>query len=49
MQYFKLPRLVKAIDEKRYHGETRHTKTSIYYLLTYDDFSVWHKIKSDEH
>ncbi len=33
---------------KRYDGESRPSSTHIYYLLASDDFSAWHKIKSDE-
>lgn len=32
----------------RFDDETRASDTSIYYLLTFDDFSAFHRIKSDE-
>lgn len=32
----------------RYGQETRSAGTAIYYLLEKDDFSAWHKVRSDE-
>ena len=34
--------------EKRYNGEMRSSGTSIYYLLRSEDFSAFHRLKSDE-
>ena len=39
---------VISSDSKRFKGEERHASTSIYYLLYNDNFSAWHRIKSDE-
>lgn len=39
---------VKSCDQERYHNENRSAGTSIYYLLKGEDFSAWHRLKSDE-
>lgn len=39
---------VKSSDISRYYNESRYAGTSIYYLLTSNDFSAWHSLKSDE-
>lgn len=39
---------VKATEPNRYNDEQRHAGTSIYYLLQGNEFSAWHRIKSDE-
>jgi hypothetical protein len=45
---FKSEHLVKSLDKKRYQDEPRAAGSSIYYLLTSQDFSAWHQVKSDE-
>jgi predicted cupin superfamily sugar epimerase/nucleoside phosphorylase len=45
---FQSSNAIKAVDYNRYQNELRPAGTSIYYLLNRDDFSAWHKIKSDE-
>ncbi len=47
-QVFKANNKVKSTDKSRYHDEERSAGTSIYYLLKGNDFSAWHKLKSDE-
>jgi predicted cupin superfamily sugar epimerase/nucleoside phosphorylase len=39
---------MKAYDSDKYDDEIRSAGTSIYYLLDENDFSAFHKIKSDE-
>ncbi len=39
---------MKAYDSDRYDHEVRPAGTAIYYLLRENDFSAFHKIKSDE-
>lgn len=39
---------VTSLDKKRYNNERRHAGSSIYYLLKGNDFSAWHRLKSDE-
>jgi predicted cupin superfamily sugar epimerase len=40
--------LVKSTDISKYHDEVRNAGSSIYYLLEGEDFSAWHRLKSDE-
>jgi uncharacterized protein len=35
-------------DDDRFNGEVRHAGTSIYYLLSGNDFSAFHLLKADE-
>jgi len=37
-----------AVDDRYAEPRERHCSTSIYYLLRRDDFSAWHRLKSDE-
>src|SRR4029077_9586273 len=39
---------VKSCDQQRYNNENRSAGTSIYYLLKGEEFSAWHRLKSDE-
>lgn len=39
---------VTSLDKNRYNNEQRHAGSSIYYLLKGNDFSAWHRLKSDE-
>ncbi len=36
------------VPPERFEGEKRNACTSIYYMLCDDDYSAWHRIKSDE-
>lgn len=47
-QIFKSKSTVKSTDADRYGNENRSAGTSIYYLLNKNDFSAWHRLKSDE-
>lgn len=47
-EVFKSNCLVKSIHSQDYKNETRSAGTSIYYLLNKNDFSAWHRLKSDE-
>jgi 5'-methylthioadenosine/S-adenosylhomocysteine nucleosidase len=39
---------VKSLDANRYAGESRNAGSAIYYLLSRDEFSAFHMLKSDE-
>ena len=47
-RFFKSSSTVKPTDKIRYNNEDRSAGTSIYYLLKANDFSAWHRLKSDE-
>lgn len=40
--------IVKSIDENKYDNEPRKAGSAIFYLLKENDFSAWHRLKSDE-
>lgn len=47
--YFKeIYRSQDLVKSSKYDGENRVAYTSIYYLLTGNEYSSWHKLKSDE-
>ena len=46
-QTYKSEEVITGIPE-RYQGQSRNISTAIYYLLKGDQFSAFHKIKSDE-
>lgn len=45
---FQAAQEVKSTDQTRYNNENRSAGTAIYFLLERNDFSAWHKLKSDE-
>lgn len=48
--YFKVTYVAEEMVNvsDRYEGDQRHASTKIDYLLDGDEFSAWHRIKSDE-
>lgn len=48
VRIFESSHAVKSLEPNRYNNEQRYASTSIYYLLQGDEFSAWHRLKSDE-
>ncbi len=47
-QTHKSSSMVKSTKPSQFDGEERSAGTAIYYLLKGEDFSSWHRLKSDE-
>lgn len=48
VEVYKSSDQVRLYNNNRYDHETRQAGSSIYYLLNQNNFSAWHRLKSDE-
>lgn len=46
--HFRSNQQIKSCDTARYNNEERCSGSAIYYLLRNDEYSAWHRLKSEE-